>query len=174
VLADAPTKLTFNSSVTFVSTTTTESGAQIQVQQPDDHIAEALDVRLINVFAKTTEAAMHAKTLVENAVDALDGDGGAIAAPVAAEMQSVLLTKPEQLEALDVRHLRSGLQCYGQSSKGTKKALIARLTAHANDVKDGVEASISWLSFFIPEHAVGSLHAGGENGSLIKRLRVGK
>jgi hypothetical protein len=215
-------------------------------------------MRLIRVVAKTPEAAMHAKTLVENAADAFGGDDGVIAAPLMAlekfdalrvpqlraelkrlslpssgtkqmliarlaahedddddaiaapdggvfspavlnddatatwhvddtnscggddavaasdadAMHTVLLTASEQLYSLGVDQLRAGLTCYNLSFAGNKRTLIARLAAHANDGEDGVEASLSCLSFCIPEYAVSFVI--GEKGSVIKRLQAGE
>jgi hypothetical protein len=169
-----------------------ESGALIIVHRP---AAERPGVCLINVTAKTPEAAVHAKTLIKNAVDAVlisvynrfedintglvdnkkcSGGDDAIAAPDAGAMQTVLLTAIDKLDALTVGHLRAGLECYGLPSRGnqSKKTFIARLAAHANDSEDGAEASVSYLSFAIPYNADGS--PIGDCDSLLVRPRAGE
>jgi hypothetical protein len=115
----------------------------------------AKDKNIVYVAAKTPKAAMLAKTLVQNAVDAVDArradirhvdntNNGAgddvIAAPDAVAMQSTSLAggveSLERLEQFDewrVPQLRAELKRHCLPSSGAKRTLIARLEAHTND-----------------------------------------
>jgi hypothetical protein len=147
----APTKPHVQLLCNIFSTLYKESGARISVRWGAKKTDECV---VVKVRAKTPEAAALAKTLVQNAVDAVDAshvnlglednknnrDGDdVIAAPDAASMQSTLVAVGiesfgalEQFDALRVPQLRAELKRYGLPSSGAKKTLVARLAAHAS------------------------------------------
>jgi hypothetical protein len=100
------------------------------------------------------------------------GDKDANAAPDADTMQTVSLTAIDELYALTVGHLRAGLKCYGLTFTGNKKAMSARLAAHAHYGAGGAEACLSYLSFAVPYNTDGSQIDVCD--SLLIRLRAGE